>query len=551
MARGFRDTLGELLKARFPILSIETWEEERAIAEIEAVAADPEQVRTPRQVLTWSLTSGLVGSGDGPDRGTQEPGAALQQVLGLEEPTVAVFKDLHGQLGHDNRPVDAGLVRRLRDAVSVLRDSAAPITIILLGPVLQIPIELEKAITVLDFPLPTEEELRGLLDDMVASNAAVEVTASEQELARIVKAAVGLTVFEAENAFARAMAQDGRLSAQDIAIIVEEKRQTIRKSGILEFIPEGPTFDEVGGLENLKRWLGKRAESWLAAASGYSLDAPRGVLVTGVPGCGKSLTAKCTAALWGLPLLRMDIGRVFAGLVGSSEQNMRQALRTAESIAPSILWIDEIEKGFSSSEGGGGDSGTSQRVFGTFLTWMQEKQASVFVVATANTIDRLPPEFLRKGRFDEIFFVDLPTTAERMPIWGVHLKKRLKGAAAGDLVVDERLLKTLADETEGFSGAEVEQAVATALFDAFAERRPLAEDDLLQSIRTTVPLSTTSAEQIHRIRAWADVRAVAATARTDRGSYQSTEAASAAGDLSGGGAAPDIERYRGGRTVDF
>lgn len=549
MTRGFRDTLGELLKARFPILSIETWEEERAIAEIAAVAADSERVRTPRQVLIWSITTGLVGSDGNPDKGTQDPGTALQRVLGLEEPTVAIFKDLHGQLGYDNRPADAGLVRRLRDAVTVLHESVAPATIILVGPVLQIPVELEKAITVLDFPLPSEEELRSLLDDMVASNASVEVTAAEQDLDRIVKAAVGLTTLEAENAFARAMAQDGRLDGQDIAIIIEEKRQTIRKSGILEFIPEAPTFEEVGGLGNLKRWLGKRAESWLAAASGFSLDAPRGVLVTGVPGCGKSLTAKCTASLWGLPLLRMDIGRVFAGLVGSSEQNMRQALRTAESIAPSILWIDEIEKGFSSSESG--DSGTSQRVFGTFLTWMQEKQAPVFVVATANAIDRLPAEFLRKGRFDEIFFVDLPTTAERIPIWRVHLEKRLHGAAAGDLLVDEHLIRKLADETEEFSGAEIEQAVATALFDAFAERRPLTEKDLLQAIRTTVPLSTTSAEQIHRIRAWADVRAVAATALTDRGDYESGEDVLGIEDPDSGASAPDIGRYRGGRTVDF
>jgi AAA+ superfamily predicted ATPase len=544
----FHDTLGELLKARFPILSIETWEEERAIAEIVAVAADPERVRTPRQVLTWSLTSGLVGPEGAPDRATQEPGAALQQVLGLEEPTVAIFKDLHGRLGHGNAAADAGLVRRLRDAVALLHDGVVPVTIVLLGPVLQIPVELEKSITVLDFPLPIENELRGLLDDMVASNASVSVTASDQDLDRIVKAAVGLTLFEAENAFARAMAKDGRLGPDDVAVVVEEKRQTIRKSGILEFISEGPTFDEVGGLENLKRWLGKRAESWLAAASGYALDAPRGALVTGVPGCGKSLTAKCTASLWGLPLLRMDVGRVFAGLVGSSEQNMRQALRTAESIAPSILWIDEIEKGFSSSESG--DSGTSQRVFGTFLTWMQEKDAPVFVVATANAIDRLPPEFLRKGRFDEIFFVDLPTTAERVPIWRVHLEKRLKGSAAGELVVDDRLLETLASETEGFSGAEIEQAVATALFDAFAERRRLTEDDLLQTIRTTVPLSTTSAEQIQRIRAWADVRAVAATAQTDRGTYQFSSDYSRDGD-SDGGSASDIGRYRGGRTVEF
>jgi SpoVK/Ycf46/Vps4 family AAA+-type ATPase len=254
----------------------------------------------------------------------------------------------------------------------------------------------------------------------------------------------------------------------------------------------------------------------------------------------------------------MDVGRVFAGLVGSSEQNMRAALRTAEAVAPAVLWIDEIEKGFAGMGGPSGDSGTSQRVFGTFLTWLQEKTKPVFVFATANNIDRLPPEFLRKGRFDEIFFVDLPTERERVPIWRLHLAKRLApvpngdGGAGGKLTVDDALLADLAGRSEGYSGAEIEQAVIAALYDAFAERRPLEQSDLVRAIETMVPLSVTQAEQIRALREWADVRAVAATAAEDRDDYDAPPPG-ATGPAPGepGAPAEGVNRARGGRTVDF
>ncbi len=255
----------------------------------------------------------------------------------------------------------------------------------------------------------------------------------------------------------------------------------------------------------------------------------------------------------------MDVGRVFAGLVGSSEQNMRAALRTAEAVAPAVLWIDEIEKGFAGMGGPSGDSGTSQRVFGTFLTWLQEKTKPVFVFATANNIDRLPPEFLRKGRFDEIFFVDLPTDRERLPIWKVHLTKRLapvpngEGGAGGKLTVDDALLADLAGRSEGYSGAEIEQAVIVALFDAFAERRPLEHSDLVRAIETMVPLSVTQAEQIRALREWADVRAVAATAAEDRDDYDAPPPGATGPAPGEGEPTPDdgVNRARGGRTVDF
>ncbi len=260
-----------------------------------------------------------------------------------------------------------------------------------------------------------------------------------------------------------------------------------------------------------------------------------------MPGCGKSLTAKCTATLWQLPLLRLDVGRIFSGLVGSSEENMRSALRTAEAISPSVLWIDEIEKGFAGI-GGGGDGGTSTRVFGTFLTWMQEKARPVFVIATANSIEGLPPEFLRKGRFDEIFFVDLPTQVERRPILRVHLEKRLRDSeVVGDFRATDEVLERLADLSEGYSGAEIEQAILAGLFDAFAEQRSVREEDFARALSDMVPLSVTQAEQIRATREWANVRAVAATAQEDREAYVEAVAA-------GGG---DVRESRGGRAVDF
>ena len=549
MTASFRTNLAGLLKARFPLLYVETWEEDRAFAEICAVAGDVDAVRTPRRVFAWSRTDGLRAQDGAALKGTADVMRALDAVMASEEPAVFVLRDLHPELGHGSRPADAAVVRRLRDVVAHARTAPCPLTVVLMSPVLQLPVELEKSITVVDFVLPDEEELTALLGDMVASNATVKVTATPEERERIVKAAVGLTVNEAENAFARAMVNNGALDARDIDLIVEEKRQTIRKSGILEFIPIGPTFDDVGGLDNLKRWLDKRSDAWLSAARDYQVPPPKGALITGVPGCGKSLTAKCTAALWELPLLRLDIGSVFAGIVGSSEQNMRAAIRTAESIAPSILWIDEIEKGFGGSDGGAGDSGTAQRVFGTFLTWMQEKTAPVFVIATANNIDRLPAEFLRKGRFDEIFFVDLPTHTERVAIWHVHLKRIADGAASGGLQVTPAVLESLADATEGFSGAEIEQAVVAGLFDAYGERRALVVKDLHTAVQTTVPLSVTQEEQIRKIRAWADVRAVAATAQGDRQQYATVSAeADSSGTAPGVG---DAGRFRGGRAVDF
>jgi SpoVK/Ycf46/Vps4 family AAA+-type ATPase len=290
----------------------------------------------------------------------------------------------------------------------------------------------------------------------------------------------------------------------------------VKKTGILEFVKSDVDIADVGGLENLKRWLKKRDKSWLEPAQKYGVPAPKGVLLTGVPGCGKSLIAKAIGSAWQLPLLRLDVGRVFGMYIGMSEENIRSALRTAEAVAPSILWVDEIEKGFAKS--GEGDGGTGARIFATFLTWMQEKTKAVFVIATANDISALPPEMLRKGRFDEIFFVDLPTKRERADIFALHLRKKIKDPQVlGALKISGEACQKLAEATEGFIGAEIEQVVVSALFEAFAETRALQWSDFGRAIKSTVPLSVTQAERISEIRSWANQRAVAASAPEEGG----------------------------------
>lgn len=548
----FADVVTQLLQARQPLLLIESFEEDRVLDEIRSLTST-QRLRTPRAVKVFTLTNGLHDPAEGKGK-PQAPDVALQAALKETDPTVFVFFDLHHNLGGGSRPPDAQVVRCLRDIANRFRLGPVASTLVMVSPSVDLPPDLEKVVSVVDFPLPNQTQIRGVLDRIIADNAGsdrITIDLDEDGSEKLVKAALGLTRTEAENAFARAIVRDGVLNVDDVSTILEEKRQTIRKSGLLEFMAHEGSMDDIGGLENLKRWLEKRQDSWLDAAEDWGLPFPKGVLITGVPGCGKSLAAKCSATLWGLPLLRLDVGRVFSGLVGSSEQNMRAALKMAEAVSPSILWMDEIEKGFSNAGGGGGDSGTSQRVFGTFLTWMQEKSKPVFVIATANNIDSLPAEFLRKGRFDEIFFVDLPTLEERIPIWKLHLTRRLAaGRVVGaDLVVDDEIIQVLADQSEGFSGAEIEQVVITACFDAFSERRPMERLDLERGIRNTVPLSVTQAEKIRGIRSWASSRAVAATATDDQAQYASEDPNDPDGPVPGDETA--VKDWRGGRRVEF
>jgi len=537
----FQKTLTELIRARNPVLLVETQEPERVLDAVEDLL-DQGAIPRGRAVQMYTLTNGLH-TRDGSGGRRVVPEEALLETMKVTDPTIFVFLDVHHQLGVGGRPPEPGLVRAILDVSTAFRSGPVPHTLVLAAPGLTLPVDLEKAVTVVDLPLPSATEISTALDSFLSTNRdAISVELDGPERERLIQAAQGLTLAEAENAFARAIVSDRVLNAEDIALILEEKRQTIRKSGLLEFIPPAGNLGEVGGLDNLKKWLLKRDGAWLPEAAEWTVPAPKGLLITGVPGCGKSLTAAAVSSQWGLPLLRLDVGRVFSGLVGSSEHNMRNALKLAEAVAPSILWIDEIEKGFGSASSGG-DSGTSSRVFGTFLTWMQEKKSSVFVIATANKIDALPAEFLRKGRSDEIFFVDLPTHAERESIWQLHLGKHLAppSKAGGHVELSSPTLADLAAASEGFSGAEIAQAVISACFDAFSERRPVTKDDLLRTIHNTVPLSVTQAEQITRIREWAQSRAVSATAESARGTYKSDAPADPS----------DVSSWRGGRTIEF
>ncbi len=551
----FEKTIANLLRARFPYLYISTWEESRVLSLISSVATNNELIRTARKVFEWSLTDGLADSGKSIGEDTKSALKALEFIERCQEPAIFVLKDFHVFFGANNRPQDIQVIRKIRDLLPNLKQSQSPKNVVFVTPVLLLPGDLEKDITIVEFELPSFEEIRAVLKQMIETNrhsGRIKIDLNEEEEERLAKAALGLTLHEAENAFARAMVEDGKLDISDVDVILEEKRQTIRKSGILEFIKSDLKIDDVGGLQNLKRWLIKRNKSWLDSAARYNLPAPKGVLITGVPGCGKSLVAKAISAMWQVPLLRLDVGKIFSGIVGSSEENMRRAIQTAEAIAPCVLWIDEIEKGFGGISGPSGDSGTSTRIFATFLTWMQEKTKAVFVVATANNISALPPEMMRKGRFDEIFFVDLPTQNERREILKLHLEKRLQHPeVVGSFAIDDATLSQIAQATEGFVGAELEQVVISGLFEAFFEDRSVRLSDFKRAVTLTVPLSVTQAEQIHKLREWANVRAVAATQNEDRSAYALPGSGVKGEDPAEQLGPDDVLSSRGGRPVDF
>lgn len=531
--------LSRLFRARFPYIYITTWEEERAINLIKKISKSEKLIRVAREVYVWTQTNGFVVDGQKID-GTQSPDKAIDFIRDCNKNAVFVMCDFHVLFGVKGRQVDYNVVRRLRDNLSDLKTSKFRKNVIFLASELLIPETMQKEITILDMPLPTLPEIKAKFDKMITQNTQIDTSDLDEEgKEKLCKAAMGLTLQEAENAFALAMVNDGKVDVSDLDIILSEKMQVIKKTGILEFINTDIKISDVGGLENLKSWLNKRNNSWSESAKKYCLPAPKGVLITGVPGCGKSLTAKAMSAAWQLPLLKLDFGKIFSGIVGSSEENMRKAIKTAEAVAPSILWVDEIEKSLSGLNSNG-DSGTSSRIFGTFLTWMQEKTAPVFVIATANNINSLPAELLRKGRFDEIFFVDLPTQREREEIFKLHLSKRLKDKdVASKIEINNDLYKQLAQMTEGFVGAEIEQVVISALYEAFFNKRPLEFSDLANTIKNVVPLSVTQKEQILAIRQWANIRAVAATKKDDMAEYGSKADSE-----------DDVNSSRGGRALD-
>ena len=491
-----KEELSILIQAQYPLIYLVTSEEERTEQAIAAIAS----VRPQRRIYIWTVTHGIVEHGQ-PRQVTQHntvsPEAAIEWVIRQKEPSIFIFKDLHPF-------IDAPVTTRwLRDAIASFKGTQK--TIIMMSPVQQVPIELEKEVVVLDFPLPDMTELNQVLDRQLEQNRSRRLTTDGRE--KLLKAALGLTRDEAEKVYRKAQVTAGHLSENEVDVVLSEKKQLIRRNGILEYIEEDETIDSVGGLEELKRWLKQRSNAFTERAREYGLPQPKGMLILGVPGCGKSLIAKTTSRLWSLPLLRLDMGRVYDGsMVGRSEQNLRNALKTAESISPAILFIDELDKSFAGTAGSGdSDGGTSSRIFGSFLTWMQEKKSPVFVMATANRVERLPGEFLRKGRFDEIFFVDLPTAEERKEIFKIHLLKRKRDITRFDL-------DQLAKIGDGFSGAEIEQALIAAMYDAFAQDREFTQLDIIAAIKATLPLSRTMTEQVTALRDWARQRARPAAA---------------------------------------
>lgn len=485
--RSFEESLNSYIRARYPLLYLHTPEETRALDLIVGMSR-----RRGNLVYTWSRASGirlLDAQGGGKSiSDITDPLGVLRWYEGIPEKSLLVLLDYHAYFKEPT------LVRKLRELGHQLKES--PKNIIILSGVLTIPPELGKELTILDLPLPSTEEIRSVVG-RAAEEFGIPISTNQNDL--IVEAAKGLTSEELENVLAKSLVECGHL---DKAMILQEKRQIVRKSGLVDYIStDREHAAEVGGLQLLKEWLSVRRRMMNPETRNAKLPLPKGILLVGIPGCGKSLTAMTVAREWELPLLRLDLGRVFSGLVGSSESNARSALAVCEAVSPCVLWIDEIEKGLSGIKSSGqSDGGTTSRVFGTLLTWMQEKTAPVFVVATANDISQLPPELLRKGRFDEIFFVDLPTQSEREDVLQIHLN-RLETA------VDPLALKQCAELTEGFSGSELEQAIVSALYLAFAENQVLTGRHLVQAISETVPLSQTMRDRIEGLRQWAKHRA--------------------------------------------
>jgi ATP-dependent 26S proteasome regulatory subunit len=495
-----QEEISILIQAQYPLIYLVTSEEERAEQAIAAVA----QVKPQRRLFVWTVTHGIVEYGQPRNitqHNTVSPEAAIEWVVRQRESGIFVFKDLHPFID------SPAVTRWLRDAIASFKETHK--TIILMSPLQQVPIELEKEVAVVDYPLPNMSELDQVLSvqldharrDQIPRRAdTAKITTETRE--KLLSAALGLTRDEAEKVYRKAYVTAGRLTETEVEIVLSEKRQLIRRNGILEYLEEEGTLDDVGGSDDLKLWLKQRSIAFTERAREYGLPQPKGVLLLGVPGCGKSLVAKATSKEWCLPLLRLDLGRVYDGsMVGRSEANLRNALKTAESVSPAILFIDELDKAFAGSAGSAdSDAGTSSRILGSFLTWMQEKRSPVFVMATANRVERLPGEFLRKGRFDEIFFVDLPNEEERKQIFGIHLGKRRKDISRFD--VDQ-----LAKISDGYSGAEIEQAIIAAMYDAFAHNREFTQLDIIAAIRATFPLSRTMTEQVEALRKWAQQRA--------------------------------------------
>lgn len=490
-----------MIRAYYPVLYLHSYEYYRTKQKIKGIVDLLRREGKKVNYYQWDCVYGLVQIL--PDKTEkriermQNPLEVLAYILNSKksgEKNIFVLDDINNHIDRDEVKL---MFRKIAEATN--NNTHA----IILSSIYRLPAELEKYITVLQIPLPKRNELGEVLD-IVAKQSKVELKTNLRN--RLIDAALGMTSMEADLAYCLASVKDG-FDDKSPFTVSSEKEQIIRKSGILDYFPKNESLKDVGGMENLKEWLKKRQLAYDKEARDWGLKEPKGLLLLGVPGCGKSLIAKSIASSWNMPLLRLDVGKVFQGIVGSSEDNIRKAIATAEAVAPCVLWIDEIEKGLSGVQSSGAtDGGVTSRIFSTILTWMQEKTAPVFVVATANNINQLPPELLRKGRFDEIFFVDLPSQKEKENIFSIHLQKNRQN-------VSSFALDILAQKAEGFNGAEIEECVKEAMFTAYVESQEsniapkLQMIHILDAIKNTVPLSKTMEKQITDLRKFAVSRA--------------------------------------------
>ncbi len=522
----FERDISDMVRARFSIVQLVTHEEDRALKLVMKVAEKLEY-----KPYIWSVTRGIVedfttDTNVGHKNTLAELRPAIDHCEKIAETghkSLFVFLDPYPFLG--NKASEITHRRRLREFAMNIRGRGYNATCIIISPSRDIAPELEKEITVVDFPLPDRNYVGRFIDAFIArvsKSPKVHIGPDHELVHALTDAAMGLTKAEIENCLAKALVNDFQIAQNDIRFIFEEKRQIVRKAGILDYVDTGDlTLDDIGGLEVLKTWLKTRRLAFSTAASDYGVQTPKGVLVTGIPGCGKSLAAKCVAAAWGMPLIQLDMGKVFSMWVGSSEENIRHALQTCEAVAPCVLWIDEIEKGLAYGNRAMGDSGVSMRVLGTLITWMQEKKAPVFMFATANDIESLPAEILRKGRFDDIFFVDLPNAAEREAILRIHIRKRKHSPAAYNLqhLVELSGNTHLGPDT-ALTGAEIEAWVNEAMITSFARRQQaqnpaenLSMADFETTLSRVVPIARLRAEQFTRMRDWAAGNAINASER--------------------------------------
>jgi SpoVK/Ycf46/Vps4 family AAA+-type ATPase len=479
----FSEEFELLLRACYPLIYIPTSEEER----LETVIATCAQRVGNRSVYTWDFVDGYQDNPNNEGVGRRNPLQALEFIEKLPPQSGSIFilRDFHRFLA------DISISRKLRNLVRQLKSQ--PKNLIIIAPEVEIPADLSEVFTIVDFPLPTGIEIKTEVQRILAATAQ---SLGDKLLDELVRAAQGLSLERIRRVLTRSIASHGKIEAEDVELILAEKRQSIRQTQILDFYPATEQITDIGGLDNLKDWLLRRGGSFSDRARSYGLPHPRGLLLVGIQGTGKSLTAKAISHHWHLPLLRLDVGRLFGGLVGESESRTRQMISLAEALAPCVLWIDEIDKAFAGVDGKG-DGGTTSRVFGTFINWLAEKQSPVFVVATANNIQALPPEMLRKGRFDEIFFVGLPDQQEREAIFTVHLS-RLRPHNLKNYDI-----KRLAYETPDFSGAEIEQTIIEAMHIGFSQNRDFTTDDILEAASQIVPLALTAQEQIQFLQNWA------------------------------------------------